>query len=109
MAEWWLDRPLPTSVGKTMGARCMNVFVDFLSFVLKLIFSQHNCILMILLCQQLYCTYLNDSIYTFYLIQVAFPVKGPNRISPKGGLNPRSVRASSWVRGWQLRTIENIQ
>lgn len=37
------------------------------------------------------------------LITVAFPVKGPNLISPKGGLNPSRVRASSCVIGGRLR------
>ena len=37
-----------------------------------------------------------------YLIKVAFPVKGPNLISPNGGLNPSIFSASSWLRGCKL-------
>ena len=37
-----------------------------------------------------------------YLIKVAFPVKGPNLISPNGGLNPSMFSASSWLRGCKL-------
>ena len=37
-----------------------------------------------------------------YLIKVAFPVKGPNLISPNGGLNPSVFSASSWLRGCKL-------
>ena len=36
------------------------------------------------------------------LITVAFPVKGPNFISPNGGLNPNKERASSCVIGGRL-------
>ena len=37
-----------------------------------------------------------------YLIKVAFPVKGPNLISPNGGLNPSMFSVSSWLRGCKL-------
>ena len=37
-----------------------------------------------------------------YLIRVALPVKGPNRMSPNGGWKPRMARASSCVRGGRL-------
>lgn len=43
-----------------------------------------------------------------YLRSVAFPVKGPKRISPNGGLKPRMVRASSCVIGAKL-SIKTIK
>lgn len=43
-----------------------------------------------------------------YLIKVAFPVNGPNLISPYGGWKPNILSASSWVRScllWNKRTV----
>lgn len=50
----------------------------------------------------LYFLYFKNKIKTFYLKSVAFPVNGPKRISPNGGLNPRIVKASSCVIGFRL-------
>jgi len=49
--------------------------------------------------------YVHTYVYTptAYRIRVAFPVKGPNRMSPNGGWKPRMPRASSWVSGGRLR------
>ena len=46
------------------------------------------------------CTYIRTPMA--YRIRVAFPVKGPNRMSPNGGWKPRMPRASSWVSGGRL-------
>lgn len=45
---------------------------------------------------------LKSKIKIVYLKSVAFPVNGPKRISPNGGLNPRIVKASSCVIGFRL-------
>jgi len=41
-------------------------------------------------------------------MSVAFPVKGPNLISPNGGLNVRAVNASSWVIGCKLQNKPSL-